>query len=97
MPPMPLNCPSAEPSLPSCLTYSRLELNSRIRSWAESATQMFPLGSTATPFGSPNLNSPVSEWVKLVAKQIGQLGSVLNVSSEPLLGPPALVAEILKW
>ena len=27
----------------------------------------------------------------------GALGSVLSVSSEPLLVPPALVAEILKW
>ena len=28
---------------------------------------------------------------------IGALGSVLRVSSEPLLVPPAFVAEILKW
>jgi len=27
----------------------------------------------------------------------GGFGSVLNVSSCPLLVPPALVAEILKW
>ena len=28
---------------------------------------------------------------------VGAFGSVLSVSSEPLLVPPALVAEILKW
>ena len=28
---------------------------------------------------------------------VGALGSVLNVSSAPLLVPPAFVAEILKW
>ena len=28
---------------------------------------------------------------------VGVLGSVLNAWSEPLVVPPALVAEILKW
>jgi hypothetical protein len=28
---------------------------------------------------------------------VGAFGSVLNVSSAPLLVPPAFVAEILKW
>ena len=30
-------------------------------------------------------------------RTVGGFGRVLNVSSEPLLVPPALVAEILKW
>ena len=32
-----------------------------------------------------------------VVTTVGALGSVLSVSSEPLLVPPAFVAEILKW
>ena len=39
-------------------------------------------------------------WVADEAEPVtaaGELGSVVNVSSEPLPVPPALVAEILKW
>jgi len=38
----------------------------------------------------------VTEDAGLVST-VGGLGSVVNVSSEPLLVPPALVAEIRKW
>ena len=60
-----LNCPGPEPSVPICLTYSRLELSSSTRSLPLSTTQMFPLGSTATAPG----------WSK--ARPIGDRKSVV--------------------
>ena len=66
MPPIPLNCPSPVPSVPNCLRYLRSLLNSSTLLWPESATQMFPLGSTATAFGSLKLPSMFT-GVKLVA------------------------------
>src|SRR6516225_5654376 len=74
MPPIPLNWPSPVPSDPNWRTYSRLELNSSTRLWPESATQMLPLGSSATAFGSLKLPSMLV-GVKLVANVGGSPAS----------------------
>ena len=55
---------------------------------------------TSPPLGFTVAFSVAVVWVTAeaaVVTTVGALGSVLNVSSEPLLVPPALVAEILKW
>src|ERR1700752_1428304 len=71
-PPMPLNWPLPVPSEPIWRTNAREELNSIRWSWAESAAQTLPLGSTASALGSPKGASWGSVWVKAVAKVGGE-------------------------
>jgi hypothetical protein len=55
---------------------------------------------TSPPLGLTVALSVAVVWVIDEAgfvTTVGGFGSVLKVSSEPLLVPPALVAEILKW
>ena len=55
---------------------------------------------TSPPLGLTVAFSVAVVWVTAEAAfvtTVGALGSVLSVRSEPLLVPPALVAEILKW
>ncbi len=55
---------------------------------------------TSPPLGFTVAFSVAVVWVTddaALVTTVGAFGSVLNVSSEPLLVPPALVAEILKW
>ena len=55
---------------------------------------------TSPPLGLTVAFSVAVVWVTAEAAlvtTVGGLGSVLSVRSEPLLVPPALVAEILKW
>ncbi len=59
---------------------------------------MFPLGSTAKASGSLKLPSMLFGGTKLAQNPSAvQFDGVVNASSEPLLVPPVLVAEILKW
>ncbi len=80
---------------PKALTKVPLEENSSIRLLAESATQMSALESIATAAGPLTWPEPDPA----VPKELVNLGTirVVNVRSEPLLVPRALVAEILKW
>ena len=55
---------------------------------------------TSPPLGLTVAFSVAVVWVTAEAAlvtTVGAFGSVLSVRSEPLLVPPALVAEILKW
>ena len=55
---------------------------------------------TSPPLGLTVALRVAVVWVIDVAAPVttvGGLGGVLKVSSEPLLVPPALVAETLKW
>jgi hypothetical protein len=55
---------------------------------------------TSPPLGFTVAFKVAEVWVIDVlafVTTVGAFGSVLSVSSEPLLVPPALVAEILKW
>ena len=55
---------------------------------------------TSPPLGVTVAFKAAVVWVSEEAAFVttaGALGGVVNVSSEPLVVPPALVAEILKW
>ena len=55
---------------------------------------------TSPPLGLTLAFCVAEFWVTSEAAfvtTVGEFGSVLSGSSEPLLVPPALVAEILKW
>ena len=55
---------------------------------------------TSAPLGFTAQCNLAEVWVIDDAEHVatvGGFGSVLNVSSEPRLVPPAFVAEILKW
>ena len=55
---------------------------------------------TSPPLGVTVAFKAAVVWVTADAAFVtaaGRFGSVVNASSEPLLVPPALVAEILKW
>ena len=55
---------------------------------------------TSPPLGFTVAFSVAVVWATdeaALVTTVGALGSVLNVSSEPLLVPPGLVATILKW
>ena len=44
-----------------------------------------------------SVEPPSGPWPGVMLSTVDGFGSVLTVSSAPLLVPPAFVAEILKW